>query len=149
AFLRAISRSPASPGASKELALALLAQGDSAGARDRLERYVREAGPDPDALSALAVAQANLGERESAVESVDQARVLMADRWKGVRLLSKVYARAGNTSKTVETLRVLESEGALDRESLRSDPAYLPIATDPAWVAFLSETPVAARQPAR
>ncbi len=149
AFLRAISRSPASPGASKELALALLAQGDSAGARDRLERYVREAGPDPDALSALAVAQANLGERESAVESVDQARVLMADRWKGVRLLSKVYARAGNTSKTVETLRVLESEGALDRENLRSDPAYLPIATDPAWVAFLSETPVAARRPAR
>jgi Flp pilus assembly protein TadD len=147
AFLRALTRSPAAPGASKELALAALAQGNSAEARDRLESYLAEAGPDPDSLSALAVAQANVGESERAVESVEQARVLMADRWKGVRLQSQVYARAGNAAKTVETLRMLESEGGLDRESLRSDPAYLPIATDPAWVAFLSETPAAARTP--
>ena len=147
AFLRALTRSPAAPGASKELALAALAQGNSAEARNRLETYVAEAGPDPDSLSALAVAQANEGESERAVESVEQARVLMADRWKGVRLQSQVYARAGNGAKTVETLRILESEGGLDRESLRSDPAYMPIATDPAWVAFLSETPAAARTP--
>ena len=147
AFLRALTRSPAAPGASKELALAALAQGNSAEARDRLESYVRDAGPDPDSLSALAVAQANVGESERAVESVEQARVLMADRWRGVRLQSQVYARAGNAAKSVETLRILESEGGLDRESLRSDPAYLPIATDPAWVAFLSESPAAARTP--
>jgi len=71
----------------------------------------------------------------------------MADRWKGVRLQSQVYARAGNAARTVETLRTLESEGGLDRERLRSDPAYLPIATDPAWIAFLSETPAARRTP--
>jgi len=147
AFLRALTQSPAAPGASKELALAALAQGNSAEARNRLETYVAEAGPDPDSLSALAVAQANVGESERAIESVEQARVLMADRWKGVRLQSQVYARAGNAAKTVETLRILESEGGLDRESLRSDPAYVPIATDPAWVAFLSETPAAARTP--
>jgi hypothetical protein len=149
AFLRALTRSPSAPGASKELGVLALAQGNSAEARGRLERYIREAGPDPDSLSALAVAEANVGESARAVESVEQARVLMADRWKGVRLQSQVYARAGNASKTVEMLRTLESEGGLDRESLRSDPAYLPIATDPAWVAFLSETPVAVRTPAR
>jgi len=149
AFLRALTRSPAAPGASKELALAALAEGNSAEARNRLKTYVAEAGPDPDSLSALAVAQANVGESERAIESVEQARVLMADRWRGVRLQSQVYARAGNAAKTVETLRILESEGGLDRESLRSDPAYVPIATDPAWVAFLSETPAAARTPTR
>ena len=88
-----------------------------------------------------------MGESARAVESVEEARVLMADRWRGVRLQSQVYARAANAAKTVETLRLLESEGGLDREALRSDPAYLPIATDPAWVAFLSEAPAAARTP--
>jgi tetratricopeptide (TPR) repeat protein len=141
AFLRALSRSPAAPGASKELGLLALADGNSAEARDRLRRYHEEAGPDPDALSALAVAEANLGQKERAVESVEQARMLVADRWNGVRLQAQVYARAGDAEKAVETLRVLEPNGLLDRESLRSDPTYLPIATDPAWVKFLSETP--------
>jgi hypothetical protein len=39
----------------------------------------------------------------------------------------------------VAALRPLALAGRLDREALRSDPAYLPIATDPAWVRFLSE----------
>jgi hypothetical protein len=142
AFLRALSRSPAAPGASKELGLLALAQGNSSEARDLLSRYLREAGPDPDALSALAVAEANVGESGRAVESVEQARVLMADGWRGVALQARVYARAGDAVKTVETLRTLEAEGKLDRESLRADPAYLPIATDPIWVSFLAETPV-------
>jgi uncharacterized protein HemY len=106
-----------------------------------LRRYLEEAGPDPDALSALAVAEANLGQKERAVESVEQARMLVADRWKGARLQAQVYARAGDAEKAVETLRVLEPNGLLDRETLRADPTYLPIATDPAWVRFLSETP--------
>ncbi|HEU5249391.1 MAG TPA: tetratricopeptide repeat protein [Thermoanaerobaculia bacterium] len=141
AFARALSESPSSPGASKELGLIALAEGRFAEARDRLRRYLDDAGPDPDAFSALAVAQANLGEEDEAVRSVEEARLLMADRWRGLRLQSQVYARAGAAAKTVETLRALESEGPLDRESLRSDPAYLPIATDPLWVDFLAETP--------
>ncbi|HEY3170902.1 MAG TPA: hypothetical protein VGK08_07840, partial [Thermoanaerobaculia bacterium] len=107
----------------------------------RLRWYLAEAGPDPDALSALAVAEANLGEKGRAIESVEQARLLMADRWKGLRLQAQVYAGAGNAEKAVETLRALDRDGLLDREALRSDPAYLPIATDSAWVAFLAETP--------
>jgi Tfp pilus assembly protein PilF len=141
AFLRAISRSPAAPGAAKELGLFALAEGDAAGARDRLRTYVAAAGPDPDALSALAVAEANLGESGTAVESVEGARALLADRWKALGLQAQVYARAGKAERTVETLRELEREGPLDREILRSDPVYLPIATDPAWVAFLAERP--------
>jgi tetratricopeptide (TPR) repeat protein len=139
AFARARSRSPAAPGASKELGLIALAEGNAAGARDLLRQYLDEAGPDPDAFSALAVAQANLGEKSDAVASVEHARLLLADRWRGLRLQSQVYARAGDAKKAVAALRALESDGDVDRETLRSDPAYLPIATDPAWVAFLSE----------
>jgi tetratricopeptide (TPR) repeat protein len=149
AFARAVSRSPSAPGAWKELGLIALGEGDSAEAQRRLRRYLEETGPDPDAFSALAVAEANLGEKSDAVISIEQARTLLAERWKGVRLQSQVYARAGDARKTVEALRPLESEGRLDREALRSDPAYLPIATDPVWVAFLSETPAARPTPPR
>ncbi|HEV8611701.1 MAG TPA: hypothetical protein VGS98_16725 [Thermoanaerobaculia bacterium] len=141
AFLRARLHSPGAPGASKELGLIALSEGDAAAARDLLRQYLGEAGPDPDAFSALAVAEANLGDKAEAVASVEHAQLLLADRWKGLRLQSEVYARAGDAKKTVATLRALESDGPVDREALRSDPAYLPIATDPAWVAFLAETP--------
>lgn len=141
AFLRALSRSPAAPGAAKELGLLALAEGDSMQARDRLRSYLDDAGPDPDALSALAVAEANVGESGKAVESLEGARALLADQWKALGLQAHVYARAGDAARTVETLRTLEREGPLDRESLRSDPVYLPIATDPVWVAFLAERP--------
>lgn len=149
AFVRALSRSPSAPGASKELGLMALAEGNSREARDRLRRYLDAAGPDPDALSALAVAEANLGEKTEAVASVDQARTLMAENWNGVRLQAQVYAQAGDAARTVETLRALEPGGTIDRETLRSDPAYLPIATEPAWIAFLAETPVPKATPAR
>ena len=139
AFLRALSRTPAPPGAAKELGVAALAEGRPAEARDRLRQYLEVAGPDPDALSALAVAEANLGEGGSAVRSVEGARALLPERWTALGLQAQVYARAGDAAKAVETLRELEREGPLDREALRSDPVYLPIATDPAWIAFLAE----------
>jgi tetratricopeptide (TPR) repeat protein len=139
AFLRALSRSPPPPGAAKELGLLALAEGDAAAALLRLRAYLDAAGPDPDTLSALAVAEANVGEKASAVRSVEGARALLPDRWKALGLQARVYARAGDAARTVETFRELEREGPLDREALRSDPAYLPIATDPVWVRFLAE----------
>lgn len=141
AFREALSGPAPAPGAGKELGLFALAEGNSAEARDRLSRYVQAAGPDPDSLSALAVAEANVGESGSAVKSVEEARTLMEGRWKGVGLQARLYAKAGDARRTVEALRALAAEGGIDRESLRSDPAYLPIAADPVWVAFLSETP--------
>jgi tetratricopeptide (TPR) repeat protein len=138
AFQGALSGPKPAPGAGKELGLLALAEGNSTEARDRLSRYVAAVGPDPDTLSALAVAEANVGESDSAVKSVDEARALMADRWKGVGLQARLYARAGDARRTVEALRALDA-GELDRESLRSDPAYLGIATDPVWIAFLNE----------
>lgn len=149
AFARALAGSPSAPGAAKELGLLLLAEGEPGEARERLRAYLSETGPDPDALSALGVAEANVGEGDAAVRSVEEAQTLMAERWKGLRLQSQIYARAGEARKAVEALRALESGGTVDRESLRSDPAYLPIATDPAWVSFLSETPVPAPTPGR
>jgi hypothetical protein len=146
AFLRAFSRSPSAPGAEKELGLMALSRGESAEAHDRLQRYLADAGPDPDTLSALAVAAANVGEKAEAVAAIEQARLLEAEHWKAARLQSQVYARAGDAVNTVKSLRALE-DGRLDRESLRSDPTYLPIATDPAWIAFLSETPPPALTP--
>ena len=141
-FARALELSPPAPGAMKELGLIALSEGRSAEARDRLRKYIEVVGPDPDVLSALAVAAANVGEKTEAVEAVDRARTLLADRWNGVRLQSQVYARAGDARRVIATLRALDADGSLDREKLRADPAYLPIATDPAWVAFLAETPV-------
>ncbi len=141
AFEGAFSGPRPAPGAGKELGLLALAEGRSAEARERLARYVATAGPDPDSLSALAVAEANVGESGSAVKSVEEARGLVSDRWGGVGLQARLYAKAGDARRTVEALRTLESEGPLDRESLRSDPAYLGIATDPIWIAFLNETP--------
>jgi Flp pilus assembly protein TadD len=149
AFQRALSGPAPAPGAGKELGLLALVEGNSAEARDRLLRYVKAAGPDPDSLSALAVAEANVGESGTAVKSLDEARALMADRWKGVGLEARISAKAGDARRTVEALRSLEAEGRLDRERLRSDPAYLPIATDPIWVAFLAETPTPIRTPGR
>jgi hypothetical protein len=141
AFQRALSRAAPAPGAEKELGLLALAAGDSAEARSRLSRYVALAGPDPDSLSALAVAEANVGESGSAVKSVEEARALTEDRWKGVGLQARLYAKSGDARRTVDALRSLDAEGRLDRESLRSDPAYMGIATDPIWVAFLNEKP--------
>jgi len=123
------------------IGLLALAAGDSAEARSRLSRYVALAGPDPDSLSALAVAEANVGESGSAVKSVEEARALTEDRWKGVGLQARLYAKSGDARRTVDALRALDAEGRLDRESLRSDAAYMGIATDPILVAFLNEKP--------
>lgn len=141
AFQGALSGARPSPGAGKELGLLALAAGNSAEARDQLGRYVTTVGPDPDSLSALAVAEANVGESGSAVKSVDAARELEADRWGGVALQARLYAKAGDARRTVEALHSLEVAGKLDRESLRSDPAYQGIATDPVWIVFLGEKP--------
>ncbi|MDQ5857735.1 MAG: hypothetical protein M3542_05600, partial [Acidobacteriota bacterium] len=126
AFLRALSGSPAAPGASKELGLLALAEGDSVEASNRLRKYLDAAGPDPDTLSALAVADANLGRSGEAVRSVEGARSLLPEGWKSLGLQAQVYARAGDATRTVDTLREIEREEPLDRESLRSDPLYLP-----------------------
>ncbi len=98
------------------------------------------AGPDPDALSLLAVVQTNLGRGSEAIRSIADARALVTgEGWRGEELEAQVRARAGDAAGCVAALRQLESQGELDRSALRSNPEYLPIATDPAWVAFLNE----------
>jgi len=140
-FDRALSEVPPAPGAGRELGTMALAEGRNAEARSLLERYLREAGPDPDTLATLAVAQTNLGDTEAAVRTIRAARGLVGDELSRAELEARIYARAGNAAATVAALRPLESTGKLDRAVLRAEPAYLPIATDPAWVAFLSEAP--------
>ena len=58
---------------------------------------------------------------------------------RGAELEAQVRARAGDAGGAIAALRPLAQEGRLDRSVLRADPAYLPIATDPAWVIFLNE----------
>ena len=140
-FERALAEDPPAPGAGKELASMALAEGRPQEARRLLEDYLRAAGPDPESLSALAVAEANAGENEAAVRTIAAARALLPEDTRRAELESQVYARAGNAAAAVAALRPLESRGRLDRLALRSDPAYLPIATDPVWIAFLAETP--------
>ena len=138
-FERGLARTPPAPGGARELAAMALAEGRNADALDRLQWYLRATGPDPDALATLAVAEINLGRTEEAVSAIAAARALLGEDWRKSELEAQIYARAGNAAAAVAALRPLEGQGKLDRAVLRAEPAYLPIATDPAWVAFLNE----------
>jgi len=126
-----------------------LAEGRYEEARRLLEAYVAAAGPDPDTLSALAVTQANQGDADAAARTIASARALIPEDTRRAELEAQVYARAGKAASAVAALRPLEARGRLDRFALRADPAYLPIATDPVWVAFLGESPSTPRPPVR
>jgi Flp pilus assembly protein TadD len=139
-FRKALDASPPAPGAARELGLIALGRGRWDEARELLERYVAQTGPDPDALAALAVAQTNLGKAEAAVRTVDAAAALLPEGVRRAELRAQIHARTGDAAGCVAALRPLEASGGLDRAALRSDPAYLPIATDPVWVGFLDET---------
>jgi tetratricopeptide (TPR) repeat protein len=138
-FERALAEARPAPGAGKELAGLALAEGRGVDARRLLERYVRDAGPDPETLTTLAVVQANSGDGEAAVRTIREARSLLPEGWRRAELEAQIYARAGDAAATVAALRALQGEGRLDREALRADPAYVPIAMDPVWVGFLAE----------
>ena len=138
-FEKALSETPPAPGAAKELAAMALAEGRGADARGLLERYLRDAGPDPETLTNLAVIQANTGDSEAAARTIREARGLLPEGWRRSELEAQIYARAGDAAATVAALRPLQAEGRLDRDALRADPAYVPIATDPLWVSFLTE----------
>lgn len=126
-----------------------LAEGRNADARARFANYLEATGPDPDTLASLAVAETNLGDTAAAVAAVESARSLIGESWRRAELEAEIYARAKNAAAAVAALRPLEGLGRLDRDALRADPAYLPIATEPAWVAFLDETPSARPTPVR
>jgi tetratricopeptide (TPR) repeat protein len=139
-FERALAEVAPAPGAARELATMALSDGRLAEARSLLQKYLREAGPDPDSLATLAVVETGLGDTAAAVATMQLARALVGENWKKAELEARIYARSGNAAAAVAALRPLESEGKLDRAVLRAEPAYLPIATDPAWVEFLAET---------
>jgi len=140
-FQRALAETPPAPGAARELATMALSEGRNAEARALLQRYLREAGPDPETLSTLAVVESNLGDTAAAVRTIGAARALVGEEWRKTELEARIYARAGNAAAAVTALRSIASEGVVERSVLRAEPAYLPIATDPAWVAFLNEGP--------
>jgi hypothetical protein len=148
-FQQALEEQPPAPGAGKELALMALAEGRNGDARARFANYLEATGPDPDSLASLAVAETNLGNTAAAVAAVESARSLIGESWRRAELEAQIYARAGNAAATVAALRPLEGLGRLDRYALRADPSFLRIATDPAWIAFLSEVPSAAPTPVR
>ena len=143
-FEMALAERPAAPGAGKELALMALAEGRYADARARLANYLEATGPDPDTLASLAVIETNLGNSAAAVAALNSARALVGDSSRRAELEAQIYARAGDAVATVAALRPLEGQGRLDRYALRADPAFVRIATEPAWVAFLAEAPTAA-----
>jgi len=143
-FERALAAAPPAPGAARELAGIALAAGRNAEARALLLRYLADAGPDVESLAGLAVAETNLGDTTAALAAIASARALVGEDWRKAELEARIQARAGNASAAVAALRPLEAQGKLDRSVLRAEPAYLPIANDPAWVAFLNESRPAA-----
>jgi tetratricopeptide (TPR) repeat protein len=141
-FESALAASPPSPGAAKELAALDASQGRLPEAEGQIARYLAAAGPDPEALTLAAVIATDLGKTADAVASIAEARRLSADGSRGAELEARIRARAGDASGAVALLRPLADAGGPDRAALRADPAYLPIATDPVWVAFLNESAV-------
>lgn len=140
-FTAALEPPDPAPGALRELALLALSEGKSAEAKLLLERYVESTGPDPDALSIEAVVDANLGAPQKGLEAIRRARELVGGGTRGAELEARVHARVADAAGAVAALRQLEPATRLDRDALRADPAYLPIANDPVWVAFLNEAP--------
>jgi tetratricopeptide (TPR) repeat protein len=146
-FLRALSGAEPAPGAARELALLSLAQGDNAAARLYLKQYLEAGGPDPETLSLAAVVATNLGDTAAALAAVRSAQLLVGEQWKSTEVEARVRARAADAAGAVQSLRPLARRGLVDRAVLRADPAYLPIATDPAWIAFLNERPALSPTP--
>ena len=140
-FQRALSGPDPAPGAARELALLSLSDGDNAAARLYLKRYFDAAGPDPDSLQLAAIVETNLGDTAAALKAVSAAQQLVAAPERSAELEARVHARAADAAGAVAALRPLAREGLVDRAVLRADPAYLPIATAPAWVTFLNERP--------
>ena len=139
-FTRSLAEPDPAPGALRELAGIEAAAGRFAEAEPYLDRYIAAAGPDPDSLSLLAVIQTNTGRNDEALATIRRARSLVSGAgWRGEELEAQVHARAGDAAGAVAALRELDRQGLVDRSVLRADPAYLPIASDPAWVAFLNE----------
>ena len=139
-FERGLGRTPPAPGGARELATIALSEGRNAEALERLQSYLRATGPDPESLATLAVIEINLGRADEAVSAIASARALIGEDWRKAELEAQIYARAGNAAAAVAALRPLERQGKLDRFALRAQPSYLPIAADPAWVAFLNES---------
>jgi len=144
-FERALAERRPAPGSAKELAAMNIAQSRFEHAERDLQRYLALTGPDPESVSMLAVVETNLGKTSEALDAIRQARAIVGEGWRGAELEAQVHARAGDAAGAVDALRPLEAQGKLDRSILRADPAYLPIATDPLWVAFLNEKPSTAR----
>ena len=88
-----------------------LAEGRGEEALRMLERYIREAGADPESLATLAVLQANAGDSEAAVRTIREARSLLPEGWRRAELEAQIYARAGDAASTVAALRPLQAEG--------------------------------------
>jgi tetratricopeptide (TPR) repeat protein len=138
-FESALAAAPPAPGAARELAALASGQGRLAEAERHIRRYLADAGPDPETLSLLAVIETDLGKSAEAVAAIAEARRLAGPGSRGAELEAQVRARAGDAGGAVAALRPLAREGRVDRSVLRADPAYLPIATDPAWVSFINE----------
>jgi tetratricopeptide (TPR) repeat protein len=145
-FESALAANPASPGAGKELATLDAAEGRLPEAERRIAGYLAAAGPDPEALTLAAVIATDLGKTAEAVLSIGEARRLSGNGSRGAELEAQIRARAGDAGGAVALLRPLAREGHVDRAVLRADPAYLTIATDPSWVAFINESTVNSQQ---
>jgi len=138
-FERALAAPSPAPGAARELAALAAEQGRLPEAERQIAGYLAAAGPDPESLALEAIIKTDLGKTADAVQAIAEARRLAGTGTRGAQLEAQIRARAGDAAGAVAALRPLTKDGRLDRSALRSDPAYLPIATDPVWVKFLNE----------
>jgi len=132
-FERALAENPPAPGAAKELAGISLAEGRTADARLLLERYLREAGPDPETLATLAVVQANAGEGDAAVRTIREASsALVVLRALNVefRIWEQLARNARNPVRRAALHVVARSLRRYELAQLNACDAVVPITAD-------------------
>ena len=96
---------------------------------------------------ALSIDPEALDPSRSRSGTVIQDRSLASDRARFYFLLAKSFAQSGNVERCVIYLRKAKDEGYKDLNTVKSDPAFASVLTDPAIQEIIAPKPVEAAQP--
>jgi tetratricopeptide (TPR) repeat protein len=96
---------------------------------------------------ALSIDPEALDPSRSRSGTVIQDRSLASDRARFYFLLAKSFAQSGNVERCVIYLRKAKDEGYKDLNTVKSDPAFASVLTDPAIQEIIAPKPVEEAQP--
>lgn len=136
-FDRAVgSRDPA-PGGWAGLARLAMREANWVEAEGFWKRYLEQTPADPTSLTFLAITQGRQRNFEAARATAAQALLLNPTDPDLLELSARLAGADGDAPRAIDFLRLEENLRPPDRKAIAVDPAFAPIADDPAWRAFL------------